>query len=59
MVMGYTCLTCGVWVNSGDLHYCAFAGKPETAVSTSYDLLILSELQKITALLEQLVKEKA
>jgi hypothetical protein len=66
-MMGYTCLTCGLWVDPGSIHYCGFPQRQPPLQQqyfspvpySVHDPLILAELQKITALLEQLVKEKS
>lgn len=62
--MGYTCNTCGLWVDSCAIHYCGFPQQVQQPYfspgpTVFHDPLILAELQKITALLEELIKEKA
>ncbi len=50
---GYNCPTCGVYVDCGELHYCA--GYRYVYESTEVQLLrqILNELQTIVRLLEE------
>jgi hypothetical protein len=59
-IKGWRCINCGLWITDGFIHNCASQQPqfPSVWNPTSYDPLILAELQAIRALLEKLAGDE-